>query len=660
MRHHLSESIRALWTSLPQAAVLLAILVAAPLMVAVVRAQTGTLLITGGPTVDEASLTATSATVTWTTNSASTSVVDFGTTTSLGQTYRLIVPMEEVEVYGTGHSITLWELLPDTTYYFKVRSVSPDGLSVGSGQHSFKTKAAVTPPSAPEPAIEPEPEPPADTEIPEPVSAPPADTEPEEEPVAVPEPAIEPEPEPPADTEIPEPVSAPPADTEPPESATGMEAKPEEVGAGTEDATGSTAEPADTEPAPTERPSVFDSMSESINRVRAGIEGEGSAITSDIAGAEQICRENGIVPERCSYWLEARYADRSCAERGLTTKESCERYLTDQNGGTFPGCEGKGEDECRVIKSMKTIGYLSAAVKEAVDGTLRNRDGWRDVAGSEGMLAVSADVIDDAKWWPSPSEGETSGGCILLDSDHDGLPDDLEKMRGTDPYASDTDGDGTSDQDELMAGLDGAAAGPGAGLTPVELALLNKRPLQQPLAAGVVDEAFGVDIGLTALVADGPDPDPGTDVTEIPSGGGYPAGDRTIPLSGHCSPDTTCLVYIYSYVPFVLVAATDAAGNWSYSLDGGDLAEGPHAVYVAAVDQDGQVVKKSRPLSFFIREARATTAEDYLRADFNVPEEPGAQYLAYYLLGVFALVLLALAVIVFFQRQMIRRRQGDL
>ena len=42
----------------------------------------------------------------------------------------------------------------------------------------------------------------------------------------------------------------------------------------------------------------------------------------------------------------------------------------------------------------------------------------------------------------------------MVDSDADGLDDDLEADLGTDPYAADTDGDGYDDAEELLAGSD--------------------------------------------------------------------------------------------------------------------------------------------------------------------------------------------------------------
>ena len=47
--------------------------------------------------------------------------------------------------------------------------------------------------------------------------------------------------------------------------------------------------------------------------------------------------------------------------------------------------------------------------------------------------------------WPLPDTGPA-------DSDHDGLPDNVERMLGTDPHNADTDGDGWPDGVEVLAG----------------------------------------------------------------------------------------------------------------------------------------------------------------------------------------------------------------
>ena len=107
-------------------------------------------------------------------------------------------------------------------------------------------------------------------------------------------------------------------------------------------------------------------------------------------------------------------------------------------------------------------------------------------------------------------------------------------------------------------------------------------------------------------------------------------------MAGKAEPNTTVLVYIYSYVPMVLSAKTDDYGNFTIDLASSVLADGEHTAYVVLSDETGKVEKKSGPLSFFIREAQAVTRVDFLRPDFAVTEEPAALQTRWYLYGVAA------------------------
>lgn len=106
---------------------------------AVVRAQAGSLSIVSGPSAG--SVTENTAIITWTTDRAATSLVMFGETSALGQTYRKIVPIEETEIIESAHSISLAELNAETTYYYQVRSVAEDGAAAQSAVATFKTLA---------------------------------------------------------------------------------------------------------------------------------------------------------------------------------------------------------------------------------------------------------------------------------------------------------------------------------------------------------------------------------------------------------------------------------------------------------------------------------------------------------------------------------------
>ena len=84
--------------------------------------------------VQTTNLLATSVTVTWTTNEASTSQVEYGTTTGYGSTTAL----DSNKV--TSHSVNLTALTPGTLYHFRVKSENTGGLSV-SNDYTFTTNS---------------------------------------------------------------------------------------------------------------------------------------------------------------------------------------------------------------------------------------------------------------------------------------------------------------------------------------------------------------------------------------------------------------------------------------------------------------------------------------------------------------------------------------
>lgn len=73
-------------------------------------------------------------------------------------------------------------------------------------------------------------------------------------------------------------------------------------------------------------------------------------------------------------------------------------------------------------------------------------------ATSASATQVNKDVSGgDCDWtWGDAVEGSGPG----VDSDGDGIPDDIEQQLGTDPNDEDTDGDGLTDGEELELGLD--------------------------------------------------------------------------------------------------------------------------------------------------------------------------------------------------------------
>ena len=84
--------------------------------------------------VASGNITATAATVTWNTNEAGNSQVEYGPTTSYGN----VSPLDALLV--TNHSVNLGGLSPNTTYHYRVRSRDAAGNLAQSGDFTLQTK----------------------------------------------------------------------------------------------------------------------------------------------------------------------------------------------------------------------------------------------------------------------------------------------------------------------------------------------------------------------------------------------------------------------------------------------------------------------------------------------------------------------------------------
>ncbi len=749
---------------LPFLAALLFVVLAFPSAILTARAQTGGLAITAGPTVPESGITDSTAMITWTTDAASTSNVEFGETTALGQSYKKIEPMSGAEVYDYSHGMTLWELKPGTKYFFRVSSRTEAGALAESAIGEFTTKPPPEPVPPPLVSITIT-APAAEAKIAGPVAfaasvegaakslnfvvttadgapagsfpgvktvAPLWEKSGEEfpagqyqvtasaegadaagQPTVMTSPAVvfSVLPPPPVcgdgkceETETaescakdcaPKPVcgngkceegetagscredcyepvcgdgkceegetaKACPKDCLPPEPPKPEEKQPEPAATPEEPAAPPPApepapapETAAPEPPPSAGGGGAPSLSANLQGALATfgsnsglyqISGGAAPAAQQLTENQKLCADNGISLDRCDAWLEAKYADKSCAAAGIATKESCEKYLADRNNGIFPGCEGRSAEDCDKIKSLTTLGYLPSDKKADADGLILKMKEEGQVAPVAGLTAITEQAAASGEWRASaPTEGaETSPAVIVIDSDHDGIPDGLEKTLGTDPNNPDTDGDGVSDGDELKAGTDPLSAGKekkARELDPTAKALVEDKPLQQPRGAGAVDPDFKVEPPAAPAA---------------PAAGAGPGGKEPgLVLSGTCAPGSTCLIYVYSYVPMVLAVAADENGNWSYDLSN-SVTDGRHEVYVAVTDDTGKIAKKSEPLSLFVRAAQAVTVSDYLAADTRTATRPAADVERLYLGGAAGLLLIA-GIVVWVQMRRIRR-----
>lgn len=92
------------------------------------------------------SITESNAIITWTTDEAATSQIEYGLTTSYGFT----TPLDSQLV--ASHSVALSELSDNTTYHFRVKSTDSDGDSAASYDGTFET--LIMPDSTPPVALE--------------------------------------------------------------------------------------------------------------------------------------------------------------------------------------------------------------------------------------------------------------------------------------------------------------------------------------------------------------------------------------------------------------------------------------------------------------------------------------------------------------------------
>jgi len=93
--------------------------------------------------VGSSGVTSSAATINWTTNEASNTQVDYGTTTSYGSSSPLNSSMV------TSHSAALSGLAASTTYHYRVKSRDAAGNLSTSGDFTFTTTASQPPPSGP-------------------------------------------------------------------------------------------------------------------------------------------------------------------------------------------------------------------------------------------------------------------------------------------------------------------------------------------------------------------------------------------------------------------------------------------------------------------------------------------------------------------------------
>lgn len=299
----------------------------------------------------------------------------------------------------------------------------------------------------------------------------------------------------------------------------------------------------------------------------------------------------GMTKEECEDQVKDKYADALIAVRNKyeRIKEKAEQYF--------------GKDV--------TISDLEKALNEG----LANPDAsipLQEKSIRVKALRITESILIDKE------EGmiQSAPIAIAIDTDGDGMPDDIEKRLGTAPDKADSDGDGYKDAEEILAGYD--PLGPGkktTELSPIEKSILENRMLEQPKGSGEEKENFTVDKVENAAAETG-----------NPDGNGYM-------VSGRAEPNSVATLYIYSDIPIVATVTTDEYGNWEYRFDE-PLSNGDHEIYVTLNDNTGKVVEKSKPFSFPVQEAKAAAPADLANISQNASPKLNNIFYYYALAGV--------------------------
>lgn len=358
------------------------------------------------------------------------------------------------------------------------------------------------------------------------------------------------------------------------------------------------------------------------------------------------CAENGISDEKeCDLYFKQKYMPKECQEKnagsreecdkimfkkfgppeckkaGIENENECEKFISNKYADKIK-CEGLEQWQCKNIIEERHIGNIVATqskfeeIREKtanlIGKTINLEDLKIETAGEKGISPLKEKiglkiVATQEKLMLDEEENliQTSPVAFMIDSDEDELPDDTEKRIGTDPFNKDTDGDGYSDSEEIRSGLNPLGEGKfEKEISPIDEAILQNKIIEHPKTEGEETESLTIEnINNIKNDQDG-------------TSEGYL-------LNGKAEPDSVATLYIYSDLPVVVTVDVDQYGNWLYKLDQ-SLIEGEHEIYVAINDDTGKVVKKSKPLNFFVKEASAVSVKDFVseaNAFSGEPEE---------------------------------------
>jgi hypothetical protein len=363
---------------------------------------------------------------------------------------------------------------------------------------------------------------------------------------------------------------------------------------------------------------------------------------------DEKCVAARIPAERCGAWLAWQNRDTECVRANILTKEECVSYLQEKLG------QVSDEEAARNtvgLVSVSDIDRLNRAVTGLIGSNVRFKRAVAEATPTKAAAPAAESTPvpslpdDVAAYVPlkgdkdmglavqaSPAFVKADDGTgrksvsavIFIDTDGDGLPDDVEKRWGTDPKKADTDGDGFGDGTEVKNGYNPLGAGKLADSSvqaaAVDAAIISGAPIEQPKAAGKLTSDLSVDRAEVKVEGGG--------VTRI---------------AGRAKPGETVTIFVYSYLPVVVTATADENGNWQYDIES-SLVDGQHTAYVALADETGKITEKGSPLAFFVSGAQAATEEEFFKTSTMLAEEPMTNMFRWYAIGAGILIVSALVI----------------
>ena len=375
----------------------------------------------------------------------------------------------------------------------------------------------------------------------------------------------------------------------------------------------------------------------------------------------QECLRNEIKTEKeCKDYLKNKYILPECEKVGIMREKDCQDYLFEKYSPTVD-CKDNDIWKCKNIIKEEYIGdiVINHKVNEKIKVNILNNthkitsintlksslDDYESIVSfKEDNLKIKI-IKAEEKTILTKSENllQVLPIAIMIDSDEDGLSDDMEKKLGTDINNPDTDGDGHMDGVEMESGYNPLVSAKDLSqdatdsgkillnkISPLEKAILKKMPIEQPKISGEISAKLTVG--------------------EVSNISNESEGESGYKILGKGIPGEFVSLYIYSDMPIVVTTKVNEYGNWEYELEN-SLIDGEHEIYVVVNDNTGKVVSKSSPLSFFVKEAKAISPSDFISTssgsnEIQKTEETKNVYL--YLLIVVGVIMSSMIVFVLF------------